>query len=217
MIKILDVNQRLSIQVHPDKNAANFLGSRPKNEMWYILESDIDSGIWAGIKSECRIEDIRDNLIFYNTEKGQIYDLPAGIVHSASQGNLIFEVQQTSDTTYRIDDWGRGRPLHYHEACFSIHSELKPSCKILEKQYHGYHTTRGLRGFDFATLDLEHNQEIYTTEHSFVIVFCEYGEFVLKYDNHKMNIKDGMTILIPPKYSCDLIPSKKTKLLLTRL
>lgn len=219
LVKILDAHQRLSVQVHPDETIAARLGGRPKHEMWYILHADENAGIWAGMDADATINDLPEKLLFHHTHTGEIYDLPAGLVHAVGQGNFIYEVQQTSDTTYRIDDWGRGRPLHRENAALALKPELRPIRRVLEERHRNLHLAKGMQGFDFATLLLQRERTLRTTEQSFMTLFCESGKATLEsLAPYPITLLPGDLVLIPPKYGVALKPLQaSTKLLLTTL
>jgi len=131
LIKLLDCQENLSVQVHPPPGR----GGEPKTEMWYFLETKPESLIYAGLKKGVTKEKFEKamgtpelpNLLHQiHPEQSEAMFLPSGRVHAIGGGNVILEIQQNSDTTYRVDDWGRvdseGRPraLHREEALDSI-------------------------------------------------------------------------------------------------
>lgn len=126
LCKILDAQENLSIQVHPDDKAAALLGGESKNEIWYIADSDRDSLIYAGLRDGVGVDDVRkgveDNnlqtmLNRYHLQQSDSFYIPAGLIHGIGPGNIIYEIQENSDTTYRLYDWGRkGRELHVEES-----------------------------------------------------------------------------------------------------
>jgi mannose-6-phosphate isomerase len=218
LVKVLDAHQRLSVQVHPDKAVAARLGGRPKHEMWYILDAEENAGIWAGMDPQATLEDLPEKLLFHKTHPGEIYDLPAGLVHAIGAGNFIYEVQQTSDTTYRIDDWGRGRQLHLDEARQALKPELRPIRRVLEERHRHLHLAKGMQGFDFATLDLIRPRTLRTTAQSFMILFCAYGKTTLEHMGpHPLTLLPGDLVLVPPKLGIALTPLAPSKLLVTTL
>jgi mannose-6-phosphate isomerase len=131
LIKILDCQDNLSVQVHPQPGQ----GGEPKTEMWYFLESSPEAKIYAGLKKGVTREkfekaigtpDLAGLLYHLKPQQSDAMFLPSGRIHAIGAGNVILEIQQNSDTTYRVDDWGRvddqGRPraLHREEALASI-------------------------------------------------------------------------------------------------
>jgi mannose-6-phosphate isomerase len=131
LIKLLDCQDNLSVQVHPPPGH----DGEPKTEMWYFLESTPDAKIYAGLKKGVTREqfekaigtpELPQLLGALHPQQSDAMFLPSGRVHAVGAGNVILEIQQNSDTTYRVDDWGRvddqGRPraLHREQALASI-------------------------------------------------------------------------------------------------
>lgn len=127
LIKILDAREKLSLQVHPPAQKAPLLGGEPKTEMWYIAQASPSSQLFVGLKRgvtreefENKIKDgtVADCFHRINVKKGDCMFLPSGRVHALGEGNVIFEIQQNSDTTYRVFDWNRldaaGKPRDLH-------------------------------------------------------------------------------------------------------
>lgn len=137
LLKYLDANRRLSVQVHPDDRLARQMGltDSGKTEAWVVLEAEPGSAIWAGfnrlVDRESLAEAIRrgeleEQLNRIEPEVGDCLFLPAGSVHALGEGLLVAEIQQTSDSTFRLFDWnrlgsdGNPRPLHVEEALQAI-------------------------------------------------------------------------------------------------
>ncbi len=128
MLKIIDAEQSLSIQVHPsDEYALKNEGQYGKTEMWYILDAKEGAGIYYGVKEECTKEQLEyaiknntleDILRFAPCKKGESYFIPSGTIHAIGAGLLIAEIQQNSNVTYRVYDFGRvgadGKPRELH-------------------------------------------------------------------------------------------------------
>lgn len=150
LIKYLDVQANLSIQVHPDAAAAKLLGggASSKTECWYILDAKPDAQIYLGfaegvdaneIAEKLCTSDCVDVLQVHPIRKGDFVFVPAGTVHALCGGVTLVEVQQNSDTTYRVYDWGRvgldGKPreLHVQEALSSIDYESNPPGPVQPK------------------------------------------------------------------------------------
>jgi len=137
LIKLLDAEDVLSVQVHPDEQTCRRTGKGvPKTECWYIISASDDAVIYKGLKEgvtkEAFAEAIKEGNVAEMLTKvpvaaGQCHFLPAGTTHSIGPGLLIAEIQTPSDTTYRVFDWnrvddtGKARPLHIEEALESIH------------------------------------------------------------------------------------------------
>ncbi len=129
LIKLLDAQDKLSLQVHPPASRSVELHGEPKTEMWFIAEAAPGAELYVGLKSgvtradfERRIQDGRVAECFHRlpVQAGDAMFLPSGRVHAIGAGLVIFEIQQNSDTTYRVFDWNRagldGRPRELHVA-----------------------------------------------------------------------------------------------------
>jgi len=127
LIKILDAEEKLSLQVHPPATVAARLGGEPKTEMWFIADARPGAELYAGLRRgvtrdefERRIKDGSVAGCFHRlaVRSGDAMFLPSGRVHAIGGGNVIFEIQQNSDTTYRVFDWNRvgldGKPRELH-------------------------------------------------------------------------------------------------------
>jgi mannose-6-phosphate isomerase len=139
LIKILDASKKLSLQVHPPEHVVSRLGGEPKTEFWYIAAADPGAEISLGFRTPItrdRFEgNLRDGTITDHVHKitvhvGDAVFLPAGRLHAAGAGTLLIEIQQNSDTTYRVFDWnrtdpatGQERELHVEQAIQSIDFE----------------------------------------------------------------------------------------------
>lgn len=136
LIKFIDAQAPLSIQVHPNDETARKLGyERGKTEMWYVMKSDPDASMLVGLRKAITPEQykamvaddtITDALGHYDVKEGDCFFLPSGRIHSIGKGCFLCEIQQTSDVTFRIYDFkrkdknGNYRQLHTREAALSI-------------------------------------------------------------------------------------------------
>lgn len=131
LMKILDARDRLSIQVHPPATVADELGGEPKTEMWYIAHAEPDAELYVGLKNGVSRDEFEVALRDGKTEQvvhqipvstGEFIFIPSGRLHAIGAGLVIFEIQQNSDTTYRVFDWnrlgldGKARELHIDES-----------------------------------------------------------------------------------------------------
>ncbi|MDP6542928.1 MAG: class I mannose-6-phosphate isomerase [Phycisphaerae bacterium] len=130
LLKLLDANDILSLQVHPDVRAAEEIpGAALKTECWYVIDSRqgyIYKGLAPGVGPEQFREGIQSDTVEelvrrYDLAAGDFHYLPAGTVHAIGPGLLVAEVQTPSDTTYRVTDWGRGREIHVERSMQCIH------------------------------------------------------------------------------------------------
>jgi len=127
LVKILDAREKLSLQVHPPARVAAELGGEPKTEMWYVADAQAGAELYVGLRRgvtrtefERRITQgtVADCFHRVGVRPGDVMFLPSGRVHAIGAGIVIFEIQQNSDTTYRVFDWnragldGKPRPLH---------------------------------------------------------------------------------------------------------
>ena len=135
LIKLLDTRERLSVQVHPPAHLSKALGGEPKTEMWYFADAQPGAEIYAGLKCGVTREQfetllregrVEEALHVIPIESGDSIFIPSGRLHAIGQGNVLVEVQQNSDTTYRVFDWNRTgldgapRKLHIEESMVSI-------------------------------------------------------------------------------------------------
>jgi mannose-6-phosphate isomerase len=215
LIKFIDANDDLSIQVHPGDELASIRhGANGKTEMWYILQADEGARLIAGfnrpLNKETYLEYFNQGRLMevLNREEVRakdIFFIPAGRIHTIGTGLLLAEIQQTSDVTYRIYDFdrvsaeGKKRDLHVEEALdamdFSFHSDYKTH--YVEKVNEpvvlvscNYFTTNKLK----ITKTIE---RLYKNLDSFVILICTQGEGILQYDQHEFTLTIGEVILIP--------------------
>lgn len=135
LIKVLDAREDLSIQVHPPAGLARSLGGEPKTEMWYIAAADVGAKLYAGLKRGVTREafenaihngSVAELVHALHPRSGDSIFIPSGRLHAIGAGFLIHEIQQNSDTTYRVFDWnrpgldGKPRELHVEESLASI-------------------------------------------------------------------------------------------------
>ena len=127
LIKLLDAEQRLSLQVHPPERVAAELGGEPKSEFWYVAAANPGAELYLGFRESMTRDQFRKIVLDATTadyvhtirvKSGDAMFLPAGRFHGIGAGNLLIEIQQNSDTTYRVFDWNRvndkGNPRRLH-------------------------------------------------------------------------------------------------------
>ena len=215
LVKFIDANDDLSIQVHPDDELAKKRhDSFGKTEMWYVIQADEGSSLISGFNQavdekkyleKFNAGKLSDILNKEDVKAGDVFFLPAGRVHTIGKGLLIAEIQQTSDITYRIydfdrvDDKGNKRDLHVEEALVAIdyryyddyktkyEATKNESVKLVSCEY-----------FTTNILDFTKNEiKDYTDLDSFVIHVCLEGSYVLKSENEEILVKMGDCILLP--------------------
>ncbi len=216
LIKFIDAQQDLSIQVHPDDTLSKQRHDKcGKTEMWYIIDADKGAKLRAGFAEQITPEQyeehikndtITDVLKEYDIAAGDLFFLPAGRIHSIGAGSFIAEIQQTSDVTYRIydfnrkDDQGNGRELHTELSKDAIDYTVLPDYKTayapvkdseVELVSCDYFTTSlydltSAKACDYSALD------------SFVIMICVEGQGeIVTEDGQSVSIHQGETVLLP--------------------
>jgi mannose-6-phosphate isomerase len=124
LIKFIDAKEALSVQVHPSDELAP-PGKRGKTEAWLIIAADPGARIVTGVTGPIEIERISEQLVETTVRTGDIVFVPAGTVHAIGAGVLLYEVQQASDVTFRLYDWGRPREIHVDAALAAANPELR--------------------------------------------------------------------------------------------
>ena len=216
LIKFIDANKDLSIQVHPNnKIAQERHNDSGKTEMWYIINSQKESKLVSGFNREINKTDylnhVKQNeliniLNFEKAKAGDVFYIPAGQVHSIGEGILLAEIQQTSDITYRIFDWNRQdqngnlRELHTENAIDALDYSTKNNGKT-EYTINKNSSSKILKSPFFETNIISFDKCIeldYNNLDSFVIFMCITGELELEYyESEKIKLTQGETILIP--------------------
>lgn len=231
LIKFIDANDYLSIQVHPDDELAQKRGFKNgKSEMWYIIDAEKDAELISGFSKKVDPSDYIDHvenktlksiLNIEKVKKDEVYNMPAGRVHALGPGILLAEIQQTSDTTYRIYDWDRlgvdgiPRDLHIAEALDAIDFNVYKTYKTDYKKELNK-TSQVLKTIHFTTNILQFNsmiQKDYSEIDSFVIYVCIEGKVIVS-SNEIVQFKAGEAVLIPNTVNIvELVPEGKSKIL----
>lgn len=219
LIKLIDAKQRLSLQVHPEDAyaKANEKGELGKNEMWYVLSAEPGASLAIGLKDGVTkaqfakaIEDgsLAEYVNEMPVEAGDVIDIPAGLLHAIQEGIMIAEVQQNSDTTYRVFDWnrlgadGKPRPLHVKQALDVIDFDQK----IAKEKCHGKSSIIGESRltqyiqnhyFGIDEITLKGNYLDSTELDHMMIYICLSGDFKLLWNGTETNLTAGETVLIP--------------------
>lgn len=223
LIKYLDCNDRLSVQVHPDDELAEERhNSFGKTEAWYIAECKEGAAIYLGFKdlnttreeyisavAESRLESLLNRV---EVKKGDIFFIPAGTVHALGAGIEVVEVQQTSDITYRIYDWdrvdasGKGRELHTALAVDAI--DFEADAELLHKKYDvekgGETKVIESSYFTMAIQDVDGHKSLDRSMlDSFVVYICLEGSATISADGQKESLASGELVLVPAE-CCDV-------------
>jgi mannose-6-phosphate isomerase len=213
LIKFLDAEDILSVQVHPDAAACERIGSgEPKTECWYIIAAESDAVIYKGLKKGVTKEKfaaaikkggVADMLAKVAVKAGQCHFLPAGTVHSIGAGLLIAEIQMPSDTTYRVFDWnrvdesGKARPLHIEEALESINFDAAGKKLAVT-------TTGRLADCEYFKIDKGRqakNSRLFLAQDKMecLIVLSGFG-IISRSDKDSVEFRKGDCLLIPAAY-----------------
>jgi len=215
LIKFIDSKDWLSVQVHPDDALAvrRNIG-HGKTEMWYILDAEPGSELITGfnrqVNKDSYLEYLKHKKLpeILNSEKvskGDVFFIPSGRIHALGPGILLAEIQQTSDTTYRIYDWdrvdeqGRSRELHIDQALEAIN--FQPVINYRTEYLKIKNKTESLVDTPlFTTNILDFDQPVrkdYSQFNSFVIYVCVEGSSLIHYDENREILKKGEILLIP--------------------
>lgn len=217
LIKLIDAKEDLSIQVHPDDDyAMAHEGDLGKTEMWYVVEAEEGAQLVYGFKEEISkdvfekhiLEGSLDKVLNYvDAKQGDVFFIEPGTLHAIGKGLVIAEVQQSSNVTYRVYDYGRigtdgkTRPLHIKQAVDVVKympQERRAVGKVF-KQKDGYKESVLARCKYFITklLEVETQVDLEIDETSFQSLIILEGEFVLTELEQKMVAKKGDSIFIP--------------------
>jgi mannose-6-phosphate isomerase len=224
LVKILDAQQDLSLQVHPPAARAKALGGDPKTEMWYVVDSQPGAAFYAGLKRgvtrehfERRLEDgtVADCFHRLPVQRGDSLFLPSGRVHAIGAGNVLFEIQQNSDTTYRVFDWnrvgldGKPRELHVAKSLASIDFEdFEPALAPREFQRDGNNEVRRLVQHELFTVEVRRLAQ--AAEHplpagSMCVLGLVSGRVEVQSGTGNAALEPGMFCLVPAGLSNTLI------------
>jgi mannose-6-phosphate isomerase len=215
LVKILDAQDKLSLQVHPPAALAKRLGGQTKAEMWYVVDAKPGAELFVGLKRgttrdefESRIREGSVEACFHRiaVRRGDAMFLPSGRVHAIGAGIVIFEVQQNSDTTYRVHDWnrvddrGRPRELHIRESLTSIDfQDFQPEL-IKAPEASGQDSCRTLVNnalFQVAERAFEPGIWTEKTSDRPVVLGVVSGRLALEGDGIRIELRPGGFCLIP--------------------
>lgn len=216
LVKWLDAEKDLSIQVHPDNRmAAERHGCCGKTELWYVLESMPDAYIYSGLTSSISPQQLQEHIAnntlvdvlakFY-PRRGDLFYIPAGRIHSLGAGNLVLEIQQTSDITYRVYDYnrtdlnGNKRMLHVEDAMaatdFRVHEDYLHHVEPLDNREK---VLKECPYFTATLISLTTTMRLPIARYdSFRILVATRGKGVVTDDaGNSMPISQGYTLLVP--------------------
>ncbi len=219
LVKFIDANDKLSVQVHPDDPyAAVHEGGLGKNEMWYIVDAQPGARIVAGLKPGVTREilaraaennGLEECLQEIEVSPGDVINIPAGLMHAIGAGIVIAEIQQTSDITYRVFDYnrvdskGESRPLHIEKALavtdYNIcGKEVKaPGVKLQLNKDCSKTIYLANRYFACERYDIAGSVTEVADGSKFYILICLEGQGTIRTETAQEDIRQGETVLIP--------------------
>ncbi len=232
LIKLIESESDLSLQVHPNNELAlkrhNAYG---KTEMWYIMEAKNNARIYTGFKKKTSREeylnavknkDVASLIHIENCSPGDVFLNPSGRIHAIGAGLVLVEIQQTSDITYRLSDWGRlddsgkSRELHTDLATDAIDFDSVDSLK--SSAIININSSANIAECEFFTTNLQWIDRAvmknYESIDSFIIYICVEGSFNVRWNKNSEEISLGETVLIPATLrELTLEPTPEAKLL----
>ena len=216
LVKILDSQDKLSLQVHPPAHLAAGMGGEPKTELWYVADATPEADLFVGLKKgvtrelfESKIADgtVAECFHHLHCQAGDVMFLPSGRVHALGAGNIIFEIQQNSDTTYRVFDWnrvgldGKPRETHVAQSLASINFEdFEP--RLIHSLYSRNPTVavRYLVDDPLFRVDacrVKRRQHFYISSDGAQIIGLLQGRLSIKHGDIVVNLKAGEFVLLP--------------------
>lgn len=229
LVKLIDARDNLSIQVHPDdKLASQRHDSLGKTEMWYIISSEPDAKIYAGLKMKITpeeyVERVKNNTITeaiaeHESHPGDIFFLPAGRVHAIGAGNLLAEIQESSDITYRIYDYdrrdadGNPRELHTELAKDAIDYSVREDYRTPSPADEEFSELVNCDHFITSRIQIDGEKEFDFDDSSFRVIICLDGKIEIKGQDGNVTLMAGHSALLPAAMNKTLITGKGTLLI----
>ena len=231
LVKIIESRDRLSLQVHPNEETAKLSGGDPKTEMWYVLGAEPGATLFAGLREGVDRETLTRSLqegteeatvAQYEPQRGEVLFIPGGLVHAVGGGCRLYEVQQTSDTTWRLHDWNRvdaktglPRPIHVREGLAAIDGSLTPP-KLLRAGFPAEEDALiSCPAFRFFVRDFSSETVLPACMDGFRLLFAEEGSCVVRMaEEEPVPLADDVCALIPAGGSCTVVPSGFCRLLI---
>ena len=211
LIKFIDAHDALSVQVHPDdKYALEHEGEYGKTEMWYILDCEQDAFLYYGFSRDITKDEFTD-AIKNNTltdilnavpvHKGDVFFIPSGTVHAIGAGIMICEIQQNSNTTYRVYDYnrrdknGKTRPLHIEQAIAVSNLSKAPDIERISDTKHT--VLAECEYFKVDKLTVKGCETIAVDQSSFLSLIVTEGNGKLTMNDESMDFTIGDSIFVP--------------------
>ena len=233
LVKVIESKDRLSLQVHPSETTVQLCGGEPKTEMWYVLGGEPGACIFAGLKEGIGKDELirslhdgtaEETVVRFEAHRGDTLFIPGGLVHAIGGGCRLYEVQQTSDTTWRLHDWNRvdpktglPRPLHEREGIAAIDWTL-PSSVLLHDDGSSPQPLVVCEHFRFSTLALSAPTVLPGAKESFKILFAEEGSCSVVIEGaDPVMLATGECVLIPAGEDVTFSPMDSVHLLAATL
>tara|TARA_B100001123_G_scaffold353956_2_gene406196 strand:- start:981 stop:1760 length:780 start_codon:yes stop_codon:yes gene_type:complete len=236
LAKILDAQTDLSVQVHPPTCIADTMKGESKTEAWYIAHAEPTSQFIAGLKRGTTLESLRtkidrnelsDCLHILQAQASRSIFIPSGRVHSLGAGMVVFEIQENSDTTYRLYDWdrfgldGKSRELHVKQALQSINfDDIEPSlCDSTRQNEQGYNhhlIAHAPEIFHLSHLHIETKDSFALPGKGVRLLAITDRSITLETKGHFLKLKSGDFVLIPASSENPIIQGKNAGFLLTQ-
>lgn len=209
LLKIINSKEKLSVQVHPgDEYAAKYEGEYGKTEAWYVIDAKENASLIVGTKPCTKEEfekaitsnDVEKYLNKVNVKKGDFFLINSGLIHAICEGVIIAEIQQNSDITYRVYDYGRPRELHVKKALDVIDLSLQAEEAMEKEEITNDYTKRMLcktKYFGIEKYIINGELKDKSDIERFYIITCVEGQGVIKGENFNEPIKMGDSYLIP--------------------
>ena len=209
LIKLITADDKLSVQVHPDDAYANKVEKDSgKTESWYVIDAKENAELIVGTKNCTKeifkkaIEDgnLDEYLNRIKVKKGDFFFVQSGLVHAICEGVLIAEIQQSSDTTYRVYDYNRGREIHVEKALDVIDFSLKGErIEGILEEHENYNKTILCESkyFSVEKYDIKTSIKENSNEERFYLYTCVEGQGIIKYKDGQEQILMGDSIFIP--------------------
>jgi len=209
LVKLINTREKLSVQVHPgDEYAAKYEGDYGKTEAWYVIDAKPGASLIVGTK-DCTKEqfelaiksgEVEKYLNKIEVKKGDCFLINSGLIHAICEGVIVAEIQQNSDVTYRVYDYGRPREIHVEKALNVINSDLQcENLKGEESILDGYKKSLLCKNeyFEIEKLTIEKSLEDNSSEEKFDILTCVDGGGIIEGKGYSEKIKKGDSYLIP--------------------
>ena len=216
LLKIIDASKKLSVQVHPDdKMAQELANGSGKTEMWYVLGANKEAKLYIGlkdIKGKNHLREViekgqlQNYLNTINVQRGDFFYIPAGTVHAIGGGLMLVEIQQNSNTTFRLYDWnrvdenGESRELHLEDGikATNLKADVERYESIYKKETPGYKRKVLTISNYFVSEKVTVKNSFQLDHDNFALITCIENNGLIKYGKNKVEpLKEGESVMIP--------------------